>query len=226
MGHREIYNWVFRRWHWRVGLEELVFSVRDPKTRQGQDLKYLSIRSNMLLASGEQDDYTYAHIYTRTQEVAKLMANTPGRTLFLKNTGHSIHFERPELFARQIADFLPVWSDPSIYSNQLKGVWNIWANGFTSTLNVTSVDEMGNVRGIMFQNAVSGFWDEESRALTLLRMINPSDPSTCQVYTGYLFADRDDAILSLAGSFEAFVGTGASATQSEFGWYARQQVVS
>jgi pimeloyl-ACP methyl ester carboxylesterase len=45
-------------------------------------------------------------IYGYTHDVANLMANTNGRTLFIKNTGHSIHAERPRFFAHEIIDFL------------------------------------------------------------------------------------------------------------------------
>src|SRR5260370_11373266 len=34
------------------------------------------------------------------------MAKTRGTTLFLRNTGHSIHDERPAFFAQQIVNFL------------------------------------------------------------------------------------------------------------------------
>jgi pimeloyl-ACP methyl ester carboxylesterase len=45
-------------------------------------------------------------IYGYTHDVANLMANTPGRTLFIQDTGHSIHNERPQFFAQEIVDFL------------------------------------------------------------------------------------------------------------------------
>ena len=41
-----------------------------------------------------------------THDVAALMTNTPGRTLFIEATGHSIHDERPNFFAGEIVDFL------------------------------------------------------------------------------------------------------------------------
>ncbi len=226
-GHREVYNWVFRRWHWRVGLEELVSSVSDAATPQGNDPKYLSIRSNMLLASGDQDCFNpWVCIYGSTQEVAKLMVNTPGRTLFVKNTGHSIHFERPEFFARQIADFLPRYVDSSLYASQLYGVWDIWANGFASTLRITSVDDLGNVQGSVFDNLLTGYWDEESRTLTFLRIPNGAYPATFQVYVGHMFQNQDGGFnFSLAGSFVAFAGTGATAQRAEFGWVAKPQAI-
>jgi pimeloyl-ACP methyl ester carboxylesterase len=45
-------------------------------------------------------------IFGYTHDVANLMINTPGRTLFINNTGHSIHDERPQFFAQEIVNFL------------------------------------------------------------------------------------------------------------------------
>jgi hypothetical protein len=40
------------------------------------------------------------------RSMAPKMVNTPGNTLFLKNTGHSIHDERPRYLASRIVEFL------------------------------------------------------------------------------------------------------------------------
>jgi len=45
-------------------------------------------------------------IYGYTHDVANQMLGTPGRTLFINNTGHSIHDERPQFFAQEIVHFL------------------------------------------------------------------------------------------------------------------------
>jgi len=102
---QEIYNQWFRRWHWRVAREQLLFSHLDPDPGGGPK-RYEKIRANMLLAAGEKDDYSFSNIYTASQDIAKLMVNTPGRTLFLLDTGHSIHNERPGLLAAAIVDFI------------------------------------------------------------------------------------------------------------------------
>jgi hypothetical protein len=47
-----------------------------------------------------------ADIFGYTHDVATLMVNTPGRTLFINDTGHSIHDERPAFFAGEIIHFL------------------------------------------------------------------------------------------------------------------------
>lgn len=97
---REIYNRFFRRWHWRVALEQLLLSHRYQN-------RYKNINSRMLLIAGEADDYAWSHIYDSTKDLAVMAINTPGNRLLLKNTGHSIHNERPRYLAQAIYDFLP-----------------------------------------------------------------------------------------------------------------------
>ncbi len=112
------------------------------------------------------------------------------------------------------------------------GDWSINANGFTGTLHITSVDASGNVAGnVHFAgeavNDFGGvaFWDDTSKKLTFIRKINPADASTFQIYTGYFFP-RNHTLPSgatdLAGSFEAFRGTGATATRVLYGWHAHR----
>lgn len=131
------------------------------------------------------------------------------------------YIDREDKFAK-----LPRYLDPSTYASRLLGVWDISANGFASTLRLTSIDDLGNVHGTVFDNLLSGFWDEESRTLTFLRTANGADPSTFQVYTGYMFQNQGGGFnFSLAGSFEAFAGSGATALRAEFGWFAKPQVI-
>ena len=49
---------------------------------------------------------THQDIYGFTHDVANDMRNATGKTLFLNDTGHSIHDERPIFFAQQIQQFL------------------------------------------------------------------------------------------------------------------------
>lgn len=100
----EIYNNRFRRWHWRVALEQIVFSHWDGGSRLSAP-NYLRIGVPLLFMSGEEDNYNNVNIYDHTRDLAELM-NTPGRTLLLKGTGHSIHNERPRLLATEILNFL------------------------------------------------------------------------------------------------------------------------
>ncbi|MEQ8661852.1 MAG: alpha/beta fold hydrolase [Gammaproteobacteria bacterium] len=98
---QEIYNATFRRWHWRVAMEQLWFSHREPARN------HQALRGRMLLAAATGDNYEWSNIHDATRELALLLLNTPGRLLSLDRTGHSIHVERPEVFARLVAAFCP-----------------------------------------------------------------------------------------------------------------------
>jgi pimeloyl-ACP methyl ester carboxylesterase len=111
---REIYDANFRQWHWRVAGEQLVYSHVDRVDHMdgNSPFRYQLNTVRQLLVAGEMDNYPYSRIYNATRALANLMVNTPGRSLFLHNTGHSIHAERPRFLAKQIVDFLIVESNP------------------------------------------------------------------------------------------------------------------
>jgi hypothetical protein len=124
---------------------------------------------------------------------------------------------------------------PSVALGELPlktGVWKVKANGFIGELNIQSVDTQGKLTAtLIFPNQsaerhIVGFWDERSQKITFIRLVNLVIPDTYQVWTGYQFCiPRDCAsagtnVLTLAGSFEAFSGTGGTAQRSVFGWYA------
>jgi pimeloyl-ACP methyl ester carboxylesterase len=95
---RETYSSQFAAWHWRVSLEELMWSWRDPAV---QDFK-----SRILLGAGTDDDIPPARIFTNTAQLAVELANTDGDTFFFNHTGHSVHAERPQALANKIMEFL------------------------------------------------------------------------------------------------------------------------
>ena len=98
------------------------------------------------------------------------------------------------------------------------GNWDINGNGFQAKLKISSLDAQGVLlNSLAFDNKIVGFWDDGARKITFLRVTNAADPSTFQVYTGYLMDDGK----TLAGSFEAFTGSGATAERSVFGWFAK-----
>ena len=120
LARREVYDDAFRRWHWRISQDQLVYSHRDPEppgTPRAGTPRYLLNTVPMLLASGADDDYQVLNvpnpnIYLWTQELAKKMT-VPGTTLFLNDTGHSIHNERPVRLAEAILAFLEEWNPPA-----------------------------------------------------------------------------------------------------------------
>lgn len=107
LARQEIYNWMYRRWHWRVAGEQLIYSHVDHVNHEDATTP-LRCQLNtvpQLLAAGHLDNFTGSNIFDATRTLAPLMANTPGRTLFLADTGHSIHAERPRFLAGEIARF-------------------------------------------------------------------------------------------------------------------------
>ena len=123
----EIYNAIFRRWHWRVAHEQLIYSHWDSDTTDPNidpdprndaaagPPRYSQIKSRMLLAGGHNDDEMPEKIFSMTQALANEMTMVQGSTLFVRDTGHSIPTERPLFFAGQILDFL--------YRTPAKAVW-------------------------------------------------------------------------------------------------------
>lgn len=100
------------------------------------------------------------------------------------------------------------------------GQWKANANGFQGTLTIDSVDGSGNVKATFNfgkPEKLFGLWDESGRKLTLVRDSSPGQMSAIQVYTGYLMAGK-----ALAGSFEAFAGTGGTGVRNVFGWLANK----
>jgi hypothetical protein len=96
------------------------------------------------------------------------------------------------------------------------GKWYIEANGHVGVMEVTSIDIVGNLTGTLFGTPIIGFWDGFERRMTF----ETSTASVAvQVYTGYLVREGPGSAL-LAGSFEAFTGTGATATRNVFAWRA------
>lgn len=110
IARREIYNKYYRRWHWRVAGEQLIYSHVDRVNHEDSSspYRYELNQVRQLLVAGDQDNFVGSNIFDATRNLAAVMVNTPGRSLFLLNTGHSIHDERPGYLADQIAKFFTV----------------------------------------------------------------------------------------------------------------------
>jgi very-short-patch-repair endonuclease len=67
---------------------------------------------------------------------------------------------------------------------------------------------------------IVGFWDDVSQKITFMRVFDKNDPSKYQIFTGYRFVDGATNYPTLAGSFEGFQGTGATAQRTLYGWYS------
>lgn len=108
IARHEIYNAFYRRWHWRVACEQLIYSHAENEV-YGDSSTPVRCELNTvrtLLAAGEEDNYTFTGIYNATKTVAGKMRRAPGHLLLVRGTGHSIHIERPQYFAAEILKFL------------------------------------------------------------------------------------------------------------------------
>ena len=111
------------------------------------------------------------------------------------------------------------------------GDWNINGNGYTGVLHIAS-ENNGAVTGTLTManeppdqlNNNIAFWNDTSKELTFIRVINPADPSSFQIYMGFLFpenhAQPNNGQSELAGYFEAFTDAGGLPSRSLFGWFA------
>jgi hypothetical protein len=110
------------------------------------------------------------------------------------------------------------------------GTWEVNAGGDRGPLQLVSVSYQGELRGTLLGTEIVGFWDERAQQVTFVRLLNPVDPSTVQLFTGYLFRTAGGlrgvgtATYTLAGSFTALPGTDATAARAVYGWYAQQAV--
>jgi hypothetical protein len=111
------------------------------------------------------------------------------------------------------------------------GPWQLNANGKLGQLTLTVVTTQGQLRGTIDGEAVWGVWDEAAQQITFTRLRNPADPSTVQLFTGYLLKHAGGpqgvgtVTYTLAGSFTAVAEPGATAHRTAYGWYAQKAVV-
>ena len=103
------------------------------------------------------------------------------------------------------------------------GPWRFSANGVAGQLTLTD-DGTGKLSGaIDVDQQGLGFWDAAAQKVTFLRVLDPADPTTVQVYTGYhsSYVEGIDLIVhTLVGSYQAFSGPDVTAQHNVFGWSA------
>ena len=104
------------------------------------------------------------------------------------------------------------------------GSWEIDANGYVGELEIKSITN-GRLTGTVLGNPIDGFWSNSMKRIVFMRVIDPNDASTLQVFTGYYWRELQPPPIGtsfLAGFFEAFQGSGGTAKRSVFGWTARK----
>jgi hypothetical protein len=113
--------------HLRISFEQLQYSHQLQNSQRSVGINsgtYLDITPRMLLLAGADDNSDPERLYDHTVLIAEQipLADTFAfDSLFISNTGHSIHAERPIHLVQQIFDFLycsPRVPEPSflIYS--------------------------------------------------------------------------------------------------------------
>ena len=135
MDRRETYTRLFRDWHWRISLEELVFTWKNTALHD--------FRSRLLLGAGAADDIDPAFIFSNTRDVVQRLGSTKGDSFFIDQTGHSVHAERPMLLGGKILAFLAgdAWeslggvltSEPAV-SSWAPGRLDVFARGTDNAL--------------------------------------------------------------------------------------------
>lgn len=114
------------------------------------------------------------------------------------------------------------------------GEWTLDGNGFRGKMIINGVDNNGTLNGqLQFDGEplqdMIGFWDETSKKITFIRVIDSTAPGTNQIYTGFYFNNQRDQPTDLShtltGYFEAFQGTGGTAARTLYGWVAGITVV-
>ena len=106
------------------------------------------------------------------------------------------------------------------------GIWKLNNNGFVLTLTL-KIDALGYASGFANSDPITGFWDETTGRLMFHRDTGGATitPDKVQIFTGYQFPcnttpEGGTGNQCLAGSFEAFKGTGAVPAKNVFGWVA------
>lgn len=106
----EIYSPNARHWATAIDLEQISFSFQDQKpclsvvtTAPSPGLP----GSRLMLVAGDNDNFSPNEIYNSTIDfVRSIRLSGQGKAEFYLDTGHSIHNERPHLFAKDILYFL------------------------------------------------------------------------------------------------------------------------
>jgi len=106
----EIYSPNARHWSTAIDLEQISFSFQDEKSGLSvvttPDSTGL-LGSRLLLVAGDNDNFFPNEIYNSTIDLVRsIRLSGQGKAAFYLDTGHSIHNERPRLFAKDILYFL------------------------------------------------------------------------------------------------------------------------
>ena len=120
--------------------------------------------------------------------------------------------------------FLPLAPEGNKDMPLQTGDWEIDANGSRGVLAIQAIDAQGRLNATVYGERVVGWWDEQDRRITFLRLINPNDPTSFQSFSGYGWEEHPNMPGGthhyLAGSFETYAGAGGIAARPSYGWFA------
>jgi pimeloyl-ACP methyl ester carboxylesterase len=102
----EVYTSERRRSHWRIAYEQLIFSHQDEVVASHGRAACEASTIPTLLIGGQKDQQLCFNLFEGVRTIAPRMADNPGRAVYLNETGHSVHSERPKWLARRIFSFL------------------------------------------------------------------------------------------------------------------------
>jgi hypothetical protein len=101
----EVYGDRFRRWHWRVAHEQLIYSHFEPLARDGAP-HFTDMQGRLMLLVGTHDNHFPEYIHDRViGDMAGGLGHLSGKAAGVADTGHSIQAERPGFLARLALDF-------------------------------------------------------------------------------------------------------------------------
>jgi hypothetical protein len=100
--------------------------------------------------------------------------------------------------------------------------WTVDGNGYFGTLNLSIVQ--GQVTGTIYGDPIQGFYNNVSNELMFIRSnAGSTDPSFQQVWTGYYWQEPSTDVI--AGSYEGFLASGASAGRHRWAFYANCYII-
>jgi pimeloyl-ACP methyl ester carboxylesterase len=181
ISRQEIYDANFRHWHWRVAGEQLIFSHNDHVDHDNTKPYRFELNNKVpqLLIAGRLDNFPGTQIFNCTRKLAQWMVNTPGRSLFLEDTGHSMHIERPKFLAGQIADFLFMALGGLAFCDDRQQAIGSWT---PLALGTQGFALRQNTPCRVYDLAVMNRFDHRVE-VTAIRITSPADPAGAQVFT-------------------------------------------
>jgi hypothetical protein len=109
------------------------------------------------------------------------------------------------------------------------GTYAINGNNYQGEL--VLVNNNGMISGTAYGDRIIGFWDDVSHKILFMRMGDPANPYTFQVYEGFMLKQVQVSSTGVRFCYSVFVGEfltpgggGGSPERNEFGWFAQKGI--